>query len=156
MPTFRLPKLQSTYSLLTPRNYRKTGTHCLRPGEMGRNPSTKRDSDSTIDRDQNGHIAPSFSLHPLTAGGATALYRATKDIDLAERFGRWETRSISERIWESLQMMDGMIDHMVIRGAYDTQRDEFPGRNEATRPRYPTSRPPQCGGDVAGAGSGDY
>ena len=116
MPKFGLPMLQSTYSLLTPRNYRKTGTPCLRPGEMGRNPSTKRDSASTIDRGQNGHNPPSFSLRSLRSGGATALCRATKDIDLAERVGRWETQSISEHIWERRQMMAGLIDLMVIGG----------------------------------------
>ena len=37
---------------------------------------------------KNGRNPASFSLHFPRAGGATALYRATKDIDRAERFGR--------------------------------------------------------------------
>ena len=44
---------------------------------------------------KNGLNPSAFPLHSLRAGGATALYRAAQDIDLAARFGRWETRPIS-------------------------------------------------------------
>ena len=38
---------------------------------------------------KNGRTPPPFRYTPLRAGGATALCRATKAIDLSERFGRW-------------------------------------------------------------------
>ena len=145
MPTFVLRNPLSTYSLITPRNYRKTGAPCLRPGEMGGGIHPQRITAllrSTVTK--NGHNPSAFSLHPLRAGGATALYRATKGIDLVALFGRWETQPIPAYIWGSLQMMDGAIDHMVM-GVYDTQRGKFPGGGEETRPSYPSSRAPQVG-----------
>ena len=44
---------------------------------------------------KNGRNPASFSLHSLRAGGATALYCATMDIDLPARFGRWKTQRVS-------------------------------------------------------------
>ena len=93
----------------------------------------------------NGRNPPSFSLHSLRAGGATAMYRATKDIDLSALSGRWGTQSISAYLWASHQMMDGEGDHMVMGGPYDTRRGKFPGKNEETRPCFPASRSPQGG-----------
>ena len=44
---------------------------------------------------KNGENPSAYSIHSLRAGGATALYRETKEIALAARFGRWKTGSIS-------------------------------------------------------------
>ena len=49
-----------------------------------------------------------FSLHSLRAGGATALYRATGNIELVARMGRWKTSSISAYLWESHEIMRGL------------------------------------------------
>ena len=49
-----------------------------------------------------------FSLHSLRAGGATALYRATGNIELVARMGRWRTSSISAYLWESHEVMRGL------------------------------------------------
>ena len=65
---------------------------------------------------KNGHNPLAFALHSLRAGGATALYRATRDIDLVARFGRWKTASVSAYLWESHQMMDGLSDYMTTGG----------------------------------------
>ena len=54
---------------------------------------------------KQGRDSPSYSLHSLRAGGATAVYRATRDIELVSRFGRWRTASISCYLWESDQAM---------------------------------------------------
>ena len=54
-----------------------------------------------------------YSLHSLRAGGATALYQATRDVELVARFGRWKTKSISAYLWESHQMLAGLSDKMV-------------------------------------------
>ena len=93
---------------------------------------------------KNGHNPPSFSLRSLGEGGATALYRATKDVDLSARFGRWGTQSISTPMGKSPN--DGWAARPYGNwGACDTQRDKFPGRGEETRTCYPTSRAPQGG-----------
>ena len=57
-----------------------------------------------------------FSLHSLRAGGATALYRATRDIDLVARFGRWRSKCISVYLWESHQIYEGLGTAMVTGG----------------------------------------
>ena len=57
-----------------------------------------------------------FSLHSLRAGGATALYRATGNIELVARMGRWETSSISAYLWESHQVMRGLGQLMATGG----------------------------------------
>ena len=57
---------------------------------------------------KQGRASDSYSLHSLRAGGATALYRATRDIELVARFGRWRTASISAYLWESDQAMAGL------------------------------------------------
>lgn len=43
---------------------------------------------------QHGLNPSAYSLHSLRAGGSTALYRSTGNIELAARMGRRETRSI--------------------------------------------------------------
>ena len=63
-----------------------------------------------------GNRTESYSLHSLRAGGATALYRATRDIELVARFGRWRTASISSYLWESDQAMAGLSALMLLGG----------------------------------------
>ena len=58
-----------------------------------------------------------YSLHSLRVGGATALFRATGDVDLVGRFGRWKGRSIHSYLWESHVMLQGIAGLM-------TQKDE--------------------------------
>ena len=54
-------------------------------------------------------LCPSaFSLHSMRAGGATALYRATGNVELVARMGRWGTRSISAYLWGSREVMRGL------------------------------------------------
>ena len=65
---------------------------------------------------KNGADPSKYSIHSLRAGGATALYRATHDIDLVARFGRWKSASISAYLWEIHQMMTGLSDCMVRGG----------------------------------------
>ena len=67
---------------------------------------------------KNGSDPAKYSLHSLRAGGATALYRATQDIHLVARFGRWKSSSISAYLRESRQMMSGLIDCMVKGGGH--------------------------------------
>ena len=57
---------------------------------------------------EQGMSPSAFSLHSLRAGGATALYRATGNIELVARMGRWETSSISAYLWESHEIMRGL------------------------------------------------
>ena len=57
---------------------------------------------------KNGLDPDSYSLHSLRSGGATALYRATGDLDLVGRFGRWKGKSIHGYLWESHQMLIGI------------------------------------------------
>ena len=64
---------------------------------------------------KNGNNPQAFSLHSLRAGGATALYRATGDIELVARFGRWKSKSISAYLWESHEMMEGLGQKMVAK-----------------------------------------
>ena len=66
---------------------------------------------------KQGQKSEAYSLHSLRAGGATALYRATRDIELVARFGRWRTASISSYLWESDQAMSGLSD-MMIKGGH--------------------------------------
>ena len=70
----------------------------------------------------------SYSIRSIRAGGAAALYRATKDIDLSARFGRWGSASISAYLWGIRQMMAGISDHMVT------------GATSCTRPRIRRNR----------------
>ena len=65
---------------------------------------------------KHGYKAESYSLHSLRAGGATSLYRATRDIELVARFGRWRAASISSYIWESDQAMEGLSARMLEGG----------------------------------------
>ena len=65
----------------------------------------------------NGLNPDLYSLHSLRAGGATALFRATGDLDLVGRFGRWKGRSIHSYLWESHVMLTGIA-------ALMTQKDE--------------------------------
>lgn len=65
---------------------------------------------------KQGRVAASYSLHALRAGGATALYRAARDIELVARFGRWRTASISSYLWESDQAMAGLSILMLTGG----------------------------------------
>ena len=62
---------------------------------------------------RRGSNPGAYSLHSLRAGGATALYQATKDVELVARFGRWKTKSISAYLWESHQMLAGLSDRML-------------------------------------------
>ena len=55
----------------------------------------------------NGLNPNDYTLHSIRSGGATALYRATGDLDLVGRFGRWKGRSIHGYLWESHQMLIG-------------------------------------------------
>ena len=57
-----------------------------------------------------------FSLHSLRSGGATALYRATRDIDLVARFGRWRSKCISVYLWGSHKLYEGLGAAMVTGG----------------------------------------
>ena len=57
---------------------------------------------------KQGMNPSAFSLHSLRAGGATALYRATGNIELVARMGRWKTSSISAYLWESHELMHGL------------------------------------------------
>ena len=63
---------------------------------------------------RNGLNPLLYSIHSLRAGGATALFRATGDVDLVGRFGRWKGRSIHGYIWESHVMLHG-IDALMAR-----------------------------------------
>ena len=65
---------------------------------------------------KQGNCSNSYSLHSLRAGGATALYRSTRDIELVARFGRWRTASISSYLWESDQAMAGLSTLMLTGG----------------------------------------
>ena len=67
---------------------------------------------------KNGGKPSAYSLHSLRVGGATALYRATKDIDLVARFDRWGggPNSISDVLWGIHQMMKGLGDFMITGG----------------------------------------
>ena len=65
---------------------------------------------------KQGYKSDAYSLHSLRAGGATALYRATRDIELVARFGRWRTASISSYLWESDQTMSGLRSLMLQGG----------------------------------------
>ena len=55
-----------------------------------------------------GLYPSAVSLHALRAGGATALYRATGNIELLARMGRWKTSSISAQLWEIHEVMSGL------------------------------------------------
>ena len=66
---------------------------------------------------RNGLNPELYSLHSSRAGGATALFRATGDLDLVGRFGRWKGRIIHAYLWESHVMLQGVSSVM-------TQRDE--------------------------------
>ena len=55
-----------------------------------------------------GNCPIAYSLHSRRAGGASALYQATHDIDLVARIGRWKSKCISVYIWESHQFYAGM------------------------------------------------
>ena len=72
----------------------------------------------------NGFDADRYSLHSLRSGGATALYRATGDLDLVGRFGRWKGKSIHGYLWESHQMLIGIASLMT--------REEGPMVHRAT------------------------
>ena len=65
---------------------------------------------------QQGQDSSAYPLHSLRAGGATALYRATRAIELVGRFGRWRTASISCYLWESDQEMAGLSSLMIKGG----------------------------------------
>ena len=65
---------------------------------------------------KNGHNPLAFALHSLRVGGATALYRATRDIDLVARFGRWKAAFISAYLWEIHRTMAGLSDYMTTGG----------------------------------------
>ena len=56
----------------------------------------------------NGLDTDKYTLHSLRSGGATALHRATGDLDSAGRFGRWKGKSIHGYLWESHQMITGI------------------------------------------------
>ena len=60
----------------------------------------------------NGLNPDDYTLHSLRSGGATALYRATGDLDLVGRFGRWKGKSIHGYLWESHQMLIGIASMM--------------------------------------------
>ena len=60
----------------------------------------------------NGLDPDKYTLHSLRSGGATALYRATGDLDLVGRFGRWKGKSIHGYLWESHQMLIGVASLM--------------------------------------------
>ena len=49
----------------------------------------------------NGLNPDQYALRSRRCGGATALYRATGDLDLVARFGRWKGNSIHEYLWKS-------------------------------------------------------
>ena len=66
---------------------------------------------------RNGLNPDLYSPHSLRAGGATALFRATGDIDLVARFGRWKGRSVHSYLWGSHVMLQGIA-------ALMTQKDE--------------------------------
>ena len=60
----------------------------------------------------NGLNPDLYSLHSLRAGGATALFRATGDLDLVGRFGRCKGRSIHSYLWESHVVLTGIASLM--------------------------------------------
>ena len=66
---------------------------------------------------KNGLNPDLYSPHSLRAGGATALFRATGDIDLVARFGRWKGRIAHSYLWESRVTLQGVA-------ALMTQKDE--------------------------------
>ena len=102
-----------------------------------------------------GQNPAEFPPRSLRSGGATAIYRETKDIDLAARFGRCEANSISAYLWESHQMMAGLSDHMVMGGHMLHTATRGAGRNEMQNRPKGTSE--QLKGSLArGAESDDY
>ena len=81
---------------------------------------------------KNGLDPELYSLHSLRSGGATALYRATGDIELVGRFGRWKGKSIHGYLCESHQVLIGVATlmtrnegPMVHRAANQTLRPLF-------------------------------
>ena len=64
----------------------------------------------------NGMNPDLYALHSLRSGGATALYRATGDLDLVARYGRWKSSSIHSYLWESHQMLLGIAELMASEG----------------------------------------
>ena len=64
----------------------------------------------------NGNSPTAYSPHSLRAGGASALYQATHDIDLVARFGRWRSKCISVYLWESHLFYAGLGTAMVQGG----------------------------------------
>ena len=60
----------------------------------------------------NGLNPDLYALHSLRCGGAAALYRATGDLDLVARFGRWKGNSIHGYLWESHLMLQGIASLM--------------------------------------------
>lgn len=82
----------------------------------------------------NGRNPTSFSIHSLRGGGATALYRATMDIDLVATFVRWKTQSISAYLWGNHQMVDGLSDFMVAGGHTVHNATNFPKNRHENGP----------------------
>ena len=64
----------------------------------------------------NGVNPDLYALHSLRSGGATALYRATGDLDLVDRYGRWKSSSIHGYLREPHQMLLGVAELMTSEG----------------------------------------
>ena len=79
-------------------------------------PAAKLTAQPRAATSSHGNIPSSFSSHPLRAGGATALYRATRDIEFAARFRSWGTISISVYLRRSRQLYAGLWDAVVAGG----------------------------------------
>ena len=97
---------------------------------------------------KTGQNPPAYSLRSPRAGGATSLYRATKDIDLVAIFGRCETRPISPHLWDCLRMMAGLRDHMAMGGhAIHTSANDQARAKRIDHVKAPLNGP--VGGGVA-------
>ena len=56
------------------------------------------------------------STHSLRAGGATALYQVSGNIDLAKRLCRWRSEAISAYLWEPHSALESLAGKMSAGG----------------------------------------
>ena len=57
-----------------------------------------------------------FRSHSLRIGGATALFHATKDIEIVKRYGRWTSGAFQRYLWDANQDASGLAKQMATDG----------------------------------------
>ena len=83
---------------------------------------------------ESGVNPGAYSLQSLRAGGATALYQETRDVELVARLGRWRAKSISAYLWGSRPTQAGVGELMVANTHTLHMATNRHGKKERTPP----------------------